>query len=82
MVHMFTQWCLLPPLTSPVKLSLFTHVHPSPRSLAARLHQCHANSFHYINNDWTFSGQTSYMYFLILHINNLEKIKIYTSYCV
>ena len=26
-VHMLTQWHLLPPLTSTVKLSLFTHVH-------------------------------------------------------
>ena len=49
-VHMLTQWCLLPPLTSTVKLSLFMHVHSSPLSLAARLHQCHANHFRYINN--------------------------------
>ena len=26
-VHMLTQWRLLPPLTSTVKLSLFMHVH-------------------------------------------------------
>ena len=28
-VHMLTQWCLLPPLTSTVKSSLFIHVHSS-----------------------------------------------------
>ena len=42
-VHMLTQQHLLPPLTSTVstlKPSLFTHVHSSPHSLAARLHQC------------------------------------------
>ena len=42
-VHMLTQQCLLPPLTSTVKSSLFTHVHFSPLSLAARLHRCHTN---------------------------------------
>ena len=51
-VHMLTQWRRPPPLTSTVKSSLFTHVHPSPLSLAARLHQCCANCSHYIN--WTF----------------------------
>ena len=59
-VHMLTQWCLLSPLTSAMKLSLFTDAHSSPLSLAARLHQCHAHHSHYINNGWTFSGQTSY----------------------
>ena len=48
-----------PPLTSTVKSSLFTHAHSSPLSLAARLHQCHLNCSRYINNGWTFSGQTS-----------------------
>ena len=37
-VHMLPQWHLLPPLTSTVKSSLFMHVHPSPLSVAARLH--------------------------------------------
>ena len=37
-VHMLTQWHLLPPLTSTVKLLLFTHLHSSPLSLTARLH--------------------------------------------
>ena len=32
-VHMFIQWRLLPPLTSRVKSSLFTHAHSSPLSL-------------------------------------------------
>ena len=36
-VHMLTQWCLPPTLTSTLK-SLFTHVNSSPLSLAARLH--------------------------------------------
>ena len=55
-VHMLTQCHLLPPLTSGVKSSLFMHVHSSPLSLAARLHQCHANYSCSINNGWTFSG--------------------------
>ena len=38
-VHVLTQWCLLPPLTSTVKSSLFTRAHPSPLSLAARSHR-------------------------------------------
>ena len=42
-VHMFTQCHLSPPLTSKVKLSLFTHAHSSSLSLAARLHGCHIN---------------------------------------
>ena len=37
-VHMLTQQCLPPPLTSTVKSSLFTHAHSSPLSLAAKLH--------------------------------------------
>ena len=48
------------PLWSTVKSSLFTHVHSSPLSLAARLHRCHTNHSHYTDNGWTFSGQTSY----------------------
>ena len=34
-VRMLTQWHVLPPLTGTVKLSLFTHAHSSPLSLAA-----------------------------------------------
>ena len=41
----------------------------SPLSLAARLHRCHANHSHYINNGWTFSGQTSHI-FIIYFSNN------------
>ena len=56
-VHMLTQRLLLPPLTSTVKLSLFTHAHPSLLSLAARLQWCIANHSCYINNGWTFSDR-------------------------
>ena len=55
-VHMVTQGRLLPPLTSTVKLSLFTHAHSSPLSLAARLNGCCANHSRYINSGWTFPG--------------------------
>ena len=65
-VHMLTQWRLLPPLTSTVKLSLFTHMHSSPLSLATRLHQCHENRSLYVNNGWTFSKQTLY---IIIFVN-------------
>ena len=61
-VHMLIQQCLLPPLTNTVKSSLFTHVHSSPLSLAARLHQCHTNNSRSINNGWTYSGQNLYIY--------------------
>ena len=59
-VHMLTQWCLLPPLTSTVKSSLLVHVHSSPLSLVARLHWSCSNHYCCTNNGWTFSGQTSY----------------------
>ena len=58
-VHMLTQWHLPPPRTSTVKSSLFMHTHPSPLSLATRLHWCCANPSGYINSGWTFSRQTS-----------------------
>ena len=64
-IHMFTQWHLLPPLTSTVRLSSFTHVCSNPLSLAARLHQRHTNCSCYINNGWTFSEQTSCIYSII-----------------
>ena len=60
-VHMITQWCLPPPLTTTMKSSLFPHAHSSQLSLAVSLHQCHTNHSPYINNGWTFSGQTSYV---------------------
>ena len=47
-VHTLTQWHLPSPLTSTVKSSLFTHVHSSPLSLAARLLRCRVNHSHYI----------------------------------
>ena len=56
-VRRLTQQHLAPPLAIPVNLSLFTH--PSPLSLASKLHQCCANNSHYINNGWTFSGHSS-----------------------
>ena len=59
-VHMLTQQRPQPPLTSTVRLSLFMHVHPSPLSLAGRLHPYHANHSCFINNDWTFSGEISF----------------------
>ena len=57
-VHMLNQWHLLAPLTRSVKSSLFMQAHSSPLSLAARLHQSHTNHSRYINNGWTFPGQT------------------------
>ena len=56
-VHMLTQCRLPPPLTSPVKSSLFIHVHSSPLSLAARLHQRHANCSDYINKVGLFPNR-------------------------
>ena len=69
-VQILTQRRLLTPLTSTVKLSLFTHAHSSPLSLAARLHQCCSNHSRYINNSWTFSRQTS-LYIVCSYINIL-----------
>ena len=60
-VHVLTQQCLPPLLTSTVKSSLFTNAHSSPLSLTARLHQCGSKCSHYNNNGWTFSGQTLYL---------------------
>ena len=53
-VHMLIQWRLPSPLTSTVKPSLLIHAHSRPLSLAARLHQCHTNHSHYINNSQNF----------------------------
>ena len=61
-VYMLGQWHLPPPLTSTMTL-LFTHARSSPLSLAAWLHWC-ANCSCYINDGWTFSGQTSYTHTL------------------
>uniref|UniRef100_A0A8C4SZ30 Uncharacterized protein n=1 Tax=Erpetoichthys calabaricus TaxID=27687 RepID=A0A8C4SZ30_ERPCA len=57
-LRMLTQRCLAPPLTGPVKSSLFTHALSSPLSLAARLHRWCTNCSRYINNGWTLSGKT------------------------
>ena len=53
-LHMLTQWCPPPSLTSTVTSSLFTHAYSSPLSLATRLHRCHANHSLYINSGWIF----------------------------
>ena len=60
-VQHLTQWHLPLSLTSRMKSLLFMHAHSSSLSLADKLHQCHANQSHYINNGLTFSRQTSYM---------------------
>ena len=60
-LHMLTQWHLLFPLTSTVQSSLFTHVHSSALSSAARLQACCVNCSHYINDGCIFSGPTSYV---------------------
>ena len=70
--HMLTQRHLLPPLTSTVKSSLFTYAHSNPLSLAARLYRCYTNHSHYINNGWTFSGQT---------LNNLQFKNLLSPLC-
>ena len=74
---MLTQWHILLPLTDTVKPSLFMHVHSSPPSLDARLHRCHEDHSHYINNGWTFSRQTSYR---ILSYTIIDR-PILHSYC-
>ena len=68
-VLMLTQQHLPPPLTSTVKSSLFMHAHSSPPCLAARLHRCHANCSHFINNGWAFSRQTSYCVCVCVYTN-------------
>ena len=77
--QMLTQEYLLPPLTSTVRLPLFTHEHSSPLSLAARLHVCHTNHSCYISNGWTFSRQTSLSWASIAQIKTAEKPKSYLN---
>ena len=60
--HRLVQWS---------ESSLFTQAHSSPPSLIARLHRCHPNHFHYINNGWTFSRQTLYI---------LQKVELNSDY--
>ena len=79
-VHMLTQWRLPPPRSITMKLSLFMHVHSSLLSLAASLHECHANHSHYITNGWTFPGQSLWFSFFILFmwcimLTNLQILK-------
>ena len=76
-VHMLTQWHQLSPLTSTVKLSLFTHAHSSPLSFAASLHQCCVNHSHYINSGWTVSGQMSFISDPYTH-KHMDKIIVFT----
>ncbi|KAF6119835.1 hypothetical protein HJG60_010221 [Phyllostomus discolor] len=61
-VHILTQWCVLSPLTSTVKLSLFMHVHSvySPW-LPGYIDVAQSVFVTLINNGWTFSGQTLYV---------------------
>ena len=66
-VHTFTQGHLLPPLTSIMKLSLFTHAHSSLLSLAGRLHLCHVNRSCYINSGWTFPRLICVLVCLCIH---------------
>ena len=68
-VHMLTQWHLPPPLTSTVKSSLFTCVHSSPLSLAARLHWGCTNRSCYINNGWTLVRQTCVCVYTCIYIH-------------
>ena len=68
-VHTLTQWLPLPSLTSTVKSSLFTHAHSSLFSLAVKLHWCCIKCSYYINNGWTFSGQTSYISYIFMAFN-------------
>ena len=70
-VHMLTQWHLPPPLTSTVRLSLFTHTHCSLLSLAARLQRCCTNHSHYVNNGWIFSRQNSYVVYICENLISL-----------
>ena len=72
-VHMLTEWCLPPPLTSTVKSSLFTHVHSSPLSLAARLHWCHANHSHILMLDRLFLDRPLYVIVIFLEARTLGK---------
>ena len=55
-------WHLLLPLTNTVKSSLFTHVHSSPLSLAARLPHCHANHSHYLTTAGLFPNRSHILY--------------------
>ena len=68
------------PLTSTVKSSFFTHAHPSTLSLAATLPRCHTNHSCYINNGWTFSGQTLYFNDLSLLLSYVNSVA--SKWCI
>ena len=92
-VHMLIQWHLLPPLTSTVMSSLFTHVHSNPLSLAAMLHQFHVThkpfswfltmvGFFSDIPDIVFEGLLSFSFFNIFtHIFNPECIYVRNLVC-
>ena len=76
-VHMLTQVASTTLLTSTVKSSLLMYVHSIPLSLAARVHGCCTNHSHCVNNGWTFSRQTWYIYFSSVqwkHFTNLSQV--------
>ena len=70
-VHMLTQRCLPPPLTSTVKSPLLTHVHSSPLSLPTRLHHCCTNYswLDFFQTDLNISTLTVVCHVLYKHIN-------------
>ena len=76
----YTQQYPLTPVTSRVKSSLFTHVHSSSLSLAARLHQCHTNHSRYINNGWTFLDRPCMYSDVCVFVHT--SIHIYTDICM
>ena len=55
-----------------------SHAHSSPLFLAVRLHQCCANHYCYINNGWTFSGQTlSYIHVCLIFLMEDSKFSVF-----
>ena len=60
-IHMFTQWHILPPWLVQWSCHCLHTVHSSPLSLTAMLHWRHGSHCCFINNGFTFSGQTSYL---------------------
>ena len=66
-IHCSTHSVILNVIATQYTCSLNSIYHPAnwysevtTLSLAARLPRCCTNHSHYINNGWTFSGQTSY----------------------
>ena len=90
--HVLTQWCLPPPLTSAVKLSLFMHVHSSPLSLAASLHRYVQTTAITLTMVWLFLDRfhiyavCTYIYkwiYINIHLYMFYHIKLLTItiYC-